>query len=87
MTEPSNESEIKWVDIDLAERSLHLYAVDGQGREVLSRKLPRARLSAVVAQACKLAAIPYRRYRDSDNLVARLNLPNMRYDRAERVDV
>jgi hypothetical protein len=35
----------------------------------------------------ELAAIPYRRYRDSDNLVARLNLPNMRYDPAERVDV
>lgn len=31
--------------------------------------------------------MPYRRYRDSDNLVARLNLPNMRYEPAERVDV
>ena len=35
----------------------------------------------------ELAAIPYQRYRDSDNLVARLNLPNMRYAAAERVDV
>ena len=37
--------------------------------------------------ACELGGMPYRRYRDSDNLVARLNLPNMRYDPAERVDV
>ena len=35
----------------------------------------------------ELAAIPYRRYRDSDNLVARLNLPNMHYEAGERVDV
>jgi len=28
----------------------------------------------------ELAALPYRRYRDSNNLVARLNLPNMRYE-------
>ncbi len=35
----------------------------------------------------ELAAIPYRRYRDSDNLVARLTLPNMQYEAAERVDV
>jgi len=37
--------------------------------------------------AVELGRMPYRRYRDSDNLVARLNLPNMRYDPAERVDV
>ena len=35
----------------------------------------------------ELAALSYRRYRDSDNIVARLNLPNMRYDPAEKVDV
>jgi hypothetical protein len=35
----------------------------------------------------ELAAIPYRRFRDSDNLVARLNLPNMKHASAERVDV
>jgi hypothetical protein len=29
--------------------------------------------------ACELAGIPYERYRDSDNIVARLNLPNMHY--------
>ena len=29
--------------------------------------------------ACDLAALPYEQYRDSDNIVARLNLPNMHY--------
>jgi transposase len=57
MTELSKETEIKFVGIDLAKRSFHLYAVDGEGRAVLSRKLTRARLSAVVAQlpACTIA--------------------------------
>ena len=36
--------------------------------------------------ACELATLPYERYRDSDNIVARLNLPNMRYDRERKVD-
>ena len=35
----------------------------------------------------ELDVLPYRRYRDSDNLVARLNLPNMHYAPEERVDV
>ena len=57
MKELSKESVIKFVGIDLAKRSFHLYAVDGEGREVLSRKLTRGRLSAVVAQlpACTIA--------------------------------
>lgn len=37
--------------------------------------------------ACDLADIPFERYRDSDNLVARLNLPNMRYAPEQRVEV
>ena len=36
---------------------------------------------------CELSAIPFERYRESDNLVARLNLPNMRYDPEQRVEV
>lgn len=57
MKELSKESVIKFVGIDLAKRSFHLYAVDGEGRAVLSRKLTRGRLSAVVAQlpACTIA--------------------------------
>ena len=57
MKELSKEGVIKFVGIDLAKRSFHLYAVDGEGRAVLSRKLTRARLSAVVAQlpACTIA--------------------------------
>jgi hypothetical protein len=37
--------------------------------------------------ACELAALPFEAYRDSDNLVARLNLPNMRYPPERRVEV
>ncbi len=37
--------------------------------------------------SCDLSALPYEAYRDSDNLVARLNLPNMRYEPAQRVEV
>ena len=37
--------------------------------------------------SCELGGMPYRRYRDSTNIVARLNLPNMRYEPEERVDV
>lgn len=57
MKELSKEGVIKYVGIDLAKRSFHLYAVDGEGLAVLSRKLTRARLSAVVAQlpACTIA--------------------------------
>jgi hypothetical protein len=36
---------------------------------------------------CHLADIPYEHYRDSDNIVARLNLPNMRCVPEQRVDV
>jgi transposase len=57
MKELSKEGVIKFVGIDLAKRSFHLYAVDAEGRAVLSRKVTRARLSAVVAQlpACTIA--------------------------------
>ncbi len=57
MKELSKVRVIKFVGIDLAKRSFHLYAVDGEGRAVLSRKLTRARLSVVVAQlpACTIA--------------------------------
>ncbi|MBN2701525.1 MAG: DUF4351 domain-containing protein [Methylothermaceae bacterium] len=37
--------------------------------------------------ACDLADIPYELHRDSGNIVARLNLPNMRYDPQRRVEV
>ena len=37
--------------------------------------------------ACALAELPFEHYRDSVNLVARLNLPNMRYAPQQRVDV
>ena len=36
--------------------------------------------------ACNLAEMPYERYRDSDNIVARLNLPNMRYAPEQKVE-
>ncbi len=36
---------------------------------------------------CDLAALPYERFRDSDNIVARLNLPNMHHTPIRRVEV
>jgi len=36
---------------------------------------------------CDLGVLPYERYRDSDNIVERLNLPNMRYSHGQRVEV
>lgn len=36
--------------------------------------------------SCELATIAYEHFRDSDNLVARLNLPNMRYAPQHKVD-
>ena len=37
--------------------------------------------------ACRLAERPAERWRDSDNLVARVNLPNMHSPKRRRVDV
>jgi hypothetical protein len=37
--------------------------------------------------ACELSTIPFERYRDSDNIVARLNLPNMKHSPTQRVEV
>ncbi|MCI5180313.1 MAG: hypothetical protein D3911_13510, partial [Candidatus Electrothrix sp. AW3_4] len=37
--------------------------------------------------ACELARLPADRYQDSDNIVARLNLPNMLYPREKKVDM
>jgi len=31
--------------------------------------------------------MPYSRWRDSDNIVARINLPNMRHEQHKRVEV
>ena len=48
MTEHSREP-IVTLGIDLAKRSFHLFGVDAHGREVLSKKLSRARLSEFMA--------------------------------------
>ncbi|QLF94183.1 DUF4351 domain-containing protein [Pseudomonas sp. ABC1] len=37
--------------------------------------------------ACHLKRIPWLEHRDSDNLVARLNLPNMQWNDSEKIDV
>jgi len=36
--------------------------------------------------AVELATMPYSHWRDSDNIVARINLPNMRHEQHERVE-
>jgi len=50
MTEHSKEREIRFVGIDLAKRSFHLYGADARGERVLSKKLTRARLPGFIAQ-------------------------------------
>lgn len=37
--------------------------------------------------ACELKNLPADSYRDSDNIVARLNLPNMRYAKEQKLDI
>jgi len=37
--------------------------------------------------SCELGTIPFEHYQDSDNIVARLNLPNMNYPAERRVEV
>ena len=37
--------------------------------------------------ACELKNLPAEAYRDSDNIVARLNLPNMQYAKAQKLDI
>ena len=36
---------------------------------------------------CDLSTIPFEQYKESDNIVARLNLPNMKYPAESKVDV
>ena len=57
MYEHSKERGIAVVGIDLAKRSFHLYGVDEQGRQVLSKKVTRARLRLILANlpACTVA--------------------------------
>ncbi len=82
MSEHSKEAVIKVLGIDLAKRSFHLHGVDGDGRQVLSKKLTRARLSEFVAnlppctvamEACGSAhywARKFRRYGHEVRLIA-----------------
>jgi hypothetical protein len=72
------------VEWPTGERAALLFVIE---EESDPRRSSLLRLAHYCLDIVELAAIPYRRYRDSDNLVARLNLPNMRYDPAERVDV
>ena len=43
------ERAVVFVGIDLAKRSFHLYGAVAAGRQVLSRKLTRKQLSALMA--------------------------------------
>ena len=49
MSEHSKEGVITVLGIDLAKRSFHLFGMDEAGKQVLSKKLARARLGAFVA--------------------------------------
>ncbi len=50
MTEANKEQAIRFVGIDLAKRSFHVYAADERGERLLSKKLTRARLPGFIAQ-------------------------------------
>jgi hypothetical protein len=64
-----------------------IFLRQGQRPEELILGGDRHRYLAFRYLACALADLPWQDWRDSDNIVARLNLPNMRYDPSERVAV
>ncbi len=78
----TKEEVIRVLSIDLAKRSFHLFGVDNAGRQVLSKKLSRARLGEFVAnlppctvamEACGSAhewARRFRRYGHEVGLIA-----------------
>jgi hypothetical protein len=59
----------------------------GPDRRSLELRSERHTYLSFTFISCELGGMPYRRHRDSTNIVARLNLPNMRYAPDERVDV
>jgi hypothetical protein len=64
-----------------------IFLRDGQRPAQLSLGGDRHRYLHFHYLACSLYDLDWQAYRDSDNLVARLNLPNMRHQRNERVAV
>jgi len=64
-----------------------IFLDDGEVAEELCLGGDRHRYLEFRYLACRLARLAYQDYRDSDNLVARLNLPNMRWQsQAEKLD-
>jgi hypothetical protein len=59
----------------------------GPDRRSLELRSDRHTYLSFTFISCELGGMHYRRHRDSTNIVARLNLPNMRYAPEERVDV
>jgi hypothetical protein len=59
----------------------------GPDRRSLELRSDRHTYLSFTFISCELGGMPYRRHRDSTNIVARLNLPNMRYAPEDRVDV
>jgi hypothetical protein len=64
-----------------------IFLRQGQRPEELILGSDRHRYLAFRYLACALPDLPWQDWRDSDNIVARLNLPNMRYAPSERVAV
>ncbi|WP_058557845.1 hypothetical protein [Thiohalocapsa sp. ML1] len=64
-----------------------IFLREGQRPEELILGGDHHRYLAFRYLACALPDLPWQDWRDSDNIVARLNLPNMRYDPSERVAV
>jgi hypothetical protein len=59
----------------------------GERAEALHLGGDRHRYLSFRYLACVLKRLNWQDWRDSDNIVARLNLANMHYARSERVDV
>ena len=59
MKEVSKERQIRVVGVDLAKRSFHLFGMDEAGKQVLSKKLARARLGAFVANLSPCKGYPF----------------------------
>ncbi len=59
----------------------------GPDRRSLELRSERHTYLSFTYISCELGGMPYRHHRDSTNIVARLNLPNMRYAPEDRVDV
>ena len=77
--------------LDLAQLPAHIIASIAGSEALASPDLCRTKIPAPYLSfhylICDLSTLPFERFRDSDNVVVRLNLPNMKYAAESRVEV